>query len=281
MTEATQTAKVALVTGASRGIGAAIAQALGVAGYQVVGTATTEDGAAKISQALSAFPGSRGVALDVNNGAAVEALIDELVKNQGGLHVLVNNAGAIFMQRQLSVDGLEMTFALNHLGYFWLTTGLLELLQASAPARIINVSSDAHRTAQLVGEDWQMTQGYRGFGAYSLSKLANVLFTYELARQLTDKGVTVNALHPGFVGSNFGKNNGLVMRWAMTLLRPFALSNAQGAKTSIYLATATEVNGVTGKYFARQKAVASSPTSYDTTIARRLWDLSTNLATPH
>ena len=278
--------KICLVTGATGGIGKETARALVAQGGTVILVARDKQRGEALRQELLAEHGGADGRLhlylaDMSSYTAVQQLVGDIKAKFDCLHVLVNNAGAIFMQRQLSVDGLEMTFALNHLGYFWLTTGLLELLQASAPARIINVSSDAHRTAQLVGEDWQMTQGYRGFGAYSLSKLANVLFTYELARQLTDKGVTVNALHPGFVGSNFGKNNGLVMRWAMTLLRPFALSNAQGAKTSIYLATATEVNGVTGKYFARQKAVASSPTSYDTTIARRLWDLSTNLATPH
>lgn len=278
--------KICLVTGATGGIGKETARALVAQGGTVILVARDKQRGEAVRQELSA--GHRGAdgrihlhLADMSSYTAVQQLVGDIKTKFDRLHVLVNNAGAIFMQRQLSLDGLEMTFALNHLGYFWLTTGLLELLQASAPARIINVSSDAHRTAQLVGEDWQMTQGYRGFGAYSLSKLANVLFTYELARQLTDKGVTVNALHPGFVGSNFGKNNGLMMRWVMTLLRPFALSNTQGAKTSIYLATSTEVNGVTGKYFARQKAVPSSHASYDTTTARRLWDLSTSLATPH
>jgi NAD(P)-dependent dehydrogenase (short-subunit alcohol dehydrogenase family) len=191
--------------------------------------------------------------------------------------VLVNNAGAVFMTRQVSADGIEMTLALNHLGYFLLTNSLLDMLKASAPARIVTVSSDAHQGAALNFDDLQNKNGYTAFRAYGQSKLANLYFTYELARQLDGSGVTVNALHPGFVATNFGKSNGGVYRWIFRLAHLGAITPAEGAQTIVYLASSHDVEGVTGKYFVKKKAIPSTQVSYNEQYARRLWDASLEL----
>jgi 3-oxoacyl-[acyl-carrier protein] reductase len=189
MTEATQTAKVALVTGASRGIGAAIAQALGVAGYQVVGTATTEDGAAKISQALSAFPGSRGVALDVNNGGAVEALIDELVKNQGGLHVLVNNAGITrdTLAMRMKDEDWDAVLGTNLKAVFGASRAAIRPMMKQRFGRIISITS-------VVG-----ASGNAGQANYAAAKAGVAGMTRSLAKELGSRGITVNCVAPGFI----------------------------------------------------------------------------------
>ncbi|MEN5179570.1 3-oxoacyl-ACP reductase FabG [Comamonas testosteroni] len=189
MTEATQTAKVALVTGASRGIGAAIAQALGAAGYQVVGTATTEDGAAKISQALSAFPGSRGVALDVNNGTAVEALIDELVKNQGGLHVLVNNAGITrdTLAMRMKDEDWDAVLGTNLKAVFGASRAAIRPMMKQRFGRIISITS-------VVG-----ASGNAGQANYAAAKAGVAGMTRSLAKELGSRGITVNCVAPGFI----------------------------------------------------------------------------------
>jgi NAD(P)-dependent dehydrogenase (short-subunit alcohol dehydrogenase family) len=183
------------------------------------------------------------------------------------------------LQHQESVDGLEMTFALNHLGYFLLTNQLLDVIKASTPARIVNVSSQAHYRAKLNFDDLQNKTSYHGYQAYSQSKLANLLFTYELARRLAGSGVTVNALHPGFVASNFAKNNGLAARLAMNLFKLLRISRTteEGAETPIYLASSPEAAGVTGKYFSDKRAIRSSKVSYNETDARQLWQISEQL----
>ena len=191
--------------------------------------------------------------------------------------MLVNNAGGVFFNRKESVDGLELTFALNHMGYFQLTTGLLDLLIASAPARIVNVSSGAHGVNTFDFDDYQRENGYKAFSVYSQSKYANVLFTYELARRLEGTGVTVNTLHPGFVRSNFGRNNGFLSKIAMTLMSPFAISEEKGAATSIYLASSPEVENVTGQYFVKSQPRKSASTTYDEALQQRLWELSESL----
>jgi len=200
------------------------------------------------------------------------------------LHVLVNNAGAYNAQRTTTKDGFETTFGVNHLAYFLLTELLLDVLKASAPARIINVSSTAHVGGHMNFDDLQGEKKYVGRAAYGQSKLANVLFTYELARRLEGTGVTANALHPGVVRTGFGKNNpgmmGQLFRLAQTVARPFFISPVQGAATSIYLASSPEVEGVTGKYFAKCKAVDSNAESYDTAVAQRLWQISEQLTKP-
>jgi NAD(P)-dependent dehydrogenase (short-subunit alcohol dehydrogenase family) len=189
----------------------------------------------------------------------------------------VNNAGAVFSQRSLTVDGFERTFALNHLAYFLLTNLLIDLLRADAPSRIVNVSSAAHTGAVLDFDDLQSERKYAGFRAYGRSKLANILFTHELARRLEGTGVTANCLHPGVVATGFNRNNGLLMQLGMTIARPFLISAEKGAQTIVYLASSPEVEGVTGEYFVNCTATSSSPASYDDEAARKLWDVSASL----
>ncbi len=272
--------KTCLVTGANAGIGKETALALAQMGAVVVMVARSpERGMAALDEVRSRS-GSQRVELlsaDLSSQASIRQLAADFKAKYDRLHVLVNNAGAVFMQRQESVDGLEMTFALNHLGYFLLTNLLLDVLKASAPARIINVSSGAHQGGRINFNDLQRQQSYSGFGAYSTSKLANVLFTYELTRRLEGSGVTTNCLHPGFVRSEFAKNNGRLARLSMLLLRPLTISPAQGAETSIYLASSPDVTDVAGRYFVKKKAVKSSAASYDTAVARQLWNVSATL----
>jgi NAD(P)-dependent dehydrogenase (short-subunit alcohol dehydrogenase family) len=191
------------------------------------------------------------------------------------LDVLLNNAGAYFSEHTLTPDGFEMTFALNHLNYFLLTNLLLDVLKASAPARIVNVSSDAHRSIQRI--EWDNLQGVARSQAYPLSKLANVLFTRGLARRLEGTGVTANALHPGVVATGFGRNARGVMRVIVTLLAPFFKTPEQGAKTLVYLASSPEVQGINGRYFVDCKVTNPSALAQDDDIARKLWDISAQM----
>jgi NAD(P)-dependent dehydrogenase (short-subunit alcohol dehydrogenase family) len=193
----------------------------------------------------------------------------------------VNNAGGVFSSRQETVDGYELTFALNHLAPFLLTNLLLDTIKVSAPARIINVASVVHTRGRINFDDLQSKRSYGlgGFAAYAASKLANVLFTYELARRLEGTGVTVNALAPGNVASGFGHNNQGVMDLVFRVIHRFAKTPEQGAETIIYLASSPAVEGVSGKYFDECQAVSSSPASYDEVIARRLWNESARLVT--
>ena len=269
--------KVCIVTGAASGIGAATAQALAQRGAAVILVdRDAEKGALTVEQ-IKQQTGNSVVELmvaDLSSQQEIRRLAQQFNERYQRLDVLVNNAGAIFDERRESVDGIEMTFALNYLGYFLLTNLLLDTLKASAPARIINVSSRSHARAQINFDDLESHSAYKGLTAYAHSKLAIVLFTYELARRLEGTGVTSNALDPGIVATNFGKDSGGALGFIMRLFRPAFLSPEQGAQTGIYLATSPEVEGVTGKYFVKCKAVASSPASYDIATASRLWKVS-------
>ncbi len=275
--------KVVLITGANAGIGKITAQELAKMGARVVMVARSRERGEAALADVRRGSGSDRVDLllaDLSVQAEVRRLAAEFRERYGRLHVLVNNAGALIMTRQESADGIEMTFALNHLAYFLLTDLLLDLLKANAPARIVNVSSAAHFRAKLDFDDLENKTKYSGMNVYSQSKLANVYFTYELARRLEGTGVTANCLHPGFVASNFAKNNGWLAKMGMFLMRPFAISVEKGAETSIYLASSPQVAGVTGQYFDKKKAVRSSAVSYDETAARRLWGTSEQLIQP-
>lgn len=271
--------KVCLVTGANAGLGKVTALELAKMGATVIMVARSQArGQAALAEVQQAS-GSSQVHLmlaDLSSLASTRQLAEQFQAQYNRLDVLVNNAGAIFNDRQLSVDGYEMTFALNHLSYFLLTNLLLDLLKASAPARIVNVSSGAHMGGNIDFDDLMLEKKYRSFAAYSQSKLANVLFTYELARRLAGSGVTANALHPGGVGTQFGAGEGM-MGWVFRLLRPFLLTPEQGAETQIYLASSPEVADVTGQYFDKKKAVPSSKVSYDTAVAQKLWQISEEL----
>jgi NAD(P)-dependent dehydrogenase (short-subunit alcohol dehydrogenase family) len=214
---------------------------------------------------------------DLSVQEQVRRLADQFRQRHARLDVLINNAGAIWFQRHLTADGLEMTFTVNHLAYFLLTHLLLDVLRASAPARIVNVSSAAHRGASLRFDDLMGEKRYRGWRAYSQSKLANLLFTYELARRLAGTGVTVNAVHPGLVATGFASANGWRGRLFQRAARWFGLTPEQGARTVVYLASSPDVAGVSGGYFVRNRQVVSSAASRDEEAARRLWQVSLEL----
>ena len=279
--------RVCLVTGASSGIGRETALALARMGATVMMHGHDPARSAAAADAVRRASPQGAVELvvaDLSSQAEVRRLAAEVLQRHDSLHVLLNNAGVLRMRRTLTVDGLELTFALNHLAYFLLTRLLLDRLGESAPARIVNVSSGAHARAQLDFDDLQNARRFRGMGVYGQSKLANVLFTYELARRLEGSGVTANCLHPGLVATRFGSGNtgviGRAMRLGARLMRPFALSPARGARTSINLATSPEVEHVSGRYFVNSKATPSSPASYDEESARRLWEASQQLTAP-
>jgi retinol dehydrogenase-12 len=214
---------------------------------------------------------------DLSVQAQVRQLASAVQRRFAHLDVLINNAGALFGQRQVSPEGIEMTFALNHLAYFLLTNLLLDRLQASVSGRVVNVSSEAHRGARLDFTDLQGQHRYRGWRAYAQSKLANILFTYELDRRLEGTRVATNALHPGFVATNFGRNNRSITAALWRILQLAAISPEQGAETIIYLASSPDVKDISGKYFVKKNAVRSSEASYDRAAAERLWELSAEI----
>lgn len=273
--------KMCLVTGATSGIGRVAAAALASKGATLVVVGRDPDrtqAAVAQIQRETGNPAITGLIAELSSQEQIAHLASEFRDRFERLDVLVNNAGAIFNKRQLSVDGIEMTFALNHLAYFSLTHRLLEVLKASAPARIVNVASDAHHRRRINFDNLQGERSYSAWRAYCQSKLANVLFTYQLAARLTDSCVTVNALHPGFVASNFGRNNrgffALMIRLSM---RFRAINPTEGAQTAIHLASSPDVDKITGKYFDKKQPVQSSPASYDTQVAQRLWQISVEL----
>jgi retinol dehydrogenase-12 len=272
--------KICLVTGATSGIGLVTAQALAQQGATVVVAGRNPERGAATVRRMRQASGNSAVELlmaDLSVQTQVRQLAEAFLRRFARLDVLVNNAGAIFSRRRLSPDGIEMTFALNHLGYFLLTNLLLGTLKASAPARIINVSSDAHRRAGINFADLQGQHRYSGWRAYCQSKLANLLFTYELARRLEGTGVTANAMHPGFVATGFGRNNRGLFALLIRLAQLTALSPEQGAETLIYMATSPELESTTGTYFVKKRSVTSSRESYDQTAAQRLWQLSVEM----
>lgn len=275
--------QVCMITGANSGIGKATALSLARTGMTVVLVCRNLDkgeAAQAEIQAASDNPNIDLLLADLSSQAEVRQLAQEFRSRYSHLHVLVNNAGVALSKRQVTKDGIETVFAVNYLAPFLLTSLLLDMLKASAPARVVNVAGDYHRKATINFDDLQSEKDYNGIRANNQAKLAMVLFTYELARQLDGTGVTVNCLHPGAVGtgaplkdpdlSKFG-------RFMYMLVKPFFLNPEKGAETSVYLASSPEVEGVTGKYFIRKRAVASSPESYDLEVARHLWKISVQL----
>lgn len=280
--------KVCLVTGATGGIGAIAARRLAELGATVVGVGRDEARCAAAAAAIRAATGNAQVEFlcaDLSSQAAIRTLAATFLARHAQLHVLLNNAGAYHFQRGTTVDGIERTFALNHLGYFLLTQLLHDRLQASAPARIVNVASSAHRSARFDLDDVGLENGYRGWTAYANSKLANLLFTFELARRLAGTGVTATAVHPGWVATHFAENN---MRGLLAVLRPFyrlyqrctAISPEQGADTLVWLASAPEVDGVSGKYFRERAEREPTATALDARLAQQLWQLSERMVAP-
>lgn len=212
---------------------------------------------------------------DLASTKSIRNFCKEFKKKYKRLDILVNNAGVVLPGRRETIDGFELQFGVNHLGHFLLTNLLLDLMVQSAPARIVNVASGGHKIGKIHFEDINLTRNYNIFKAYSQSKLANILFTYELAKRLKGKGVMVNALHPGAVASQMGINRETGFgKFITSILKPFFLTPEQGAQTAVYLATSSEVESVTGKYFYKKKPVRSSKKSYNKQMAKKLWSMS-------
>lgn len=273
--------KTIMVTGATAGIGKVTALRLAEIGATVVGVGRNPAKCEAVSEEIRLLTGNPRVEFlvcDLALLARVRRLAEEFRKRHGRLDVLVNNVGGFFFRRQVTAEGIEMTFALNHLSYFLLTNLLLDLILAAPSARIVNVSSQAHYSGVLNLDDLEMKRWYNGWKAYAQSKQANVLFTYELARRLNGTEVAVNALHPGFVATQFGHNNGLIVRLGIRLTQAVSgRTPEEGARTSVYLASSPEVDGVTGKYFVDCQPRRSSPASYDPELAQRLWAASESM----
>jgi retinol dehydrogenase-14 len=271
-----------LVTGGTGGIGKATAIGLAALGARVGITGRDQARTEAAAAGIRAVPGSPAVdvfAADLSAQAEVRRLAAQVLDTYPRLDVLVNNAGGFWAHRHVTADGLEHTFALNHLAPFLLTNLLLDRLAASAPARIVTVSSGAQARGRIDFDDLQGERNYSGQRAYSQSKLANVMFAYELARRLEGTGVTATVCHPGVVRTGFGaEDQAAHMAIMICLARLFMKTPAQGAVTPIYLACSPQVEGVTGRYFANRKPRTSGKASYDTTAAARLWQASAGLA---
>jgi NAD(P)-dependent dehydrogenase (short-subunit alcohol dehydrogenase family) len=274
--------KTCVITGGTSGIGLATATRLGALGARLVLVGRNRDkGEAAIARLRADVP---GVAVemhyaDLSRPDEIRRLADSLLDSTARIDVLVNNAGAIFARRGIACDGLELTFALNHMGYFRLTALLRERLMASAPARVVNVASEAHRGSPLDFEDLQCSRHYSGLRAYQRSKLANILFTRELARRLERTGVTANCLHPGFVATGFGDNNHGLWRLGIAISKLIAAIPVQrGAETPVYLASSPDLDGISGKYFSRCREQQPDPRAQDDRAGARLWSESERLA---
>jgi NAD(P)-dependent dehydrogenase (short-subunit alcohol dehydrogenase family) len=280
MTEVNMKGKVCLVTGSSSGIGKVTARELARMGATVVMLCRNRAKGEATRAEIKAATGNEQVDLivaDLSSLAEVRRAAQEFKQEYTQLHVLINNAGGANSTRTVTVDGFETTFAANYLAPFLLTEELLDLLKASAPARVVNVSSMAHTRGKIDFDDLQGEKKYSTWKAYGQAKLALILFTYELARRLAGTGVTVNALHPGVIASNFDQGLGPLTRWGWKIASPFFSNVEQGAQTTLYLATSPEVEGVTGKYFANRKEVRSSRLSYNEAVRQRLWQISQEL----
>jgi len=274
--------KTIMVTGATSGIGKETAHELAIRGAQIIVAGRNKDKAEATTTWIREDTGNDRVDYLLADFASLEdvrRLADQFTQRYDRLDVLVNNAGAMFFRRKESVDGYEMTFAVNHLAPFLLTNLLLATLRTSAPARVVTVASDSHNGATLEVDNLQFEKSYSGMKAYGRSKLANILFSYELARRLEGSTVTSNAMHPGFVSTGMGSNN--LPSWLAGLLpritSPFAREVTEGADTIVYLADSSQVEGVSGKYFMDREPIRSSPLTYDEALARQLWQISARM----
>jgi NAD(P)-dependent dehydrogenase (short-subunit alcohol dehydrogenase family) len=272
--------KVVVVTGATQGIGLETARALARQGARVVITARDQGKADRAVVELKGSTGNDRVECVLVDFASMESMKKAAVDLHGRVDrvdVLVNNAGAIFSDRQESRDGLELTFATNHIGYFLWTQLHLDLLRKAPKARVVSVSSDAHKAARngVAFDDLERKRGYSGFGVYGESKLMNILVTRELARRLAGTSITANCLHPGVIASGFGTNNSWLLGFATRHLSPFFLTSPEkGAATSIHLASSPDVDGVSGRYFAKCREASTTRHAKDDQAASRLWALS-------
>ncbi len=273
--------KTVVITGATSGIGKVAAEKLAGMGARIVLVARDRSrGEAELARLRELAPGVAHAAhyADLSRLAEMKRVGAEIAAAEPRIDVLINNAGALFSHRALTEDGLERTFALNHMSYFVLTECLRDRLLASAPARVVNTSSDAHRRARLDLADLQSERNYFGFGVYGRSKLCNILFTRELARRLAGSGVTANSLHPGFVATRFGDQSGGAFPFLVRMAKVLAISPEQGAKTLEYLASSDDVTTVSGEYFYKCRITTPTRAAQDDDAAGRLWQESERLA---
>ena len=272
--------KICLVTGGNSGIGKSVALGLAKMGATVVVVSRNkEKGETAVTDTVEKS-GNKNVELiqaDMSSQNSIHQLVNEFRARHEKLHLLINNAGVYLTKRSETEDGLESTFAVNHLGPFLLTSLLVDILKASAPSRIVNVTSDAHKGARVNFDDLQGERKFSGWQAYGQSKLAMILYTRGLAKKLEGTGVTVNSAHPGVVRTNFAKNNGGLVMLGFRFLGMFFISPESAAKRILYVATSPDLEGVTGKYFTKMHEVKSSQESYDDDSARRLWQISEQL----
>ena len=273
--------KICLITGATSGIGKATALALAKMGATLVINGKDRDRGENTIQEIERISGNEKLELMIANLSSFEQvrkLASDIQKKYDKIDVLINNAGVFYSYREYSADGIEMQFAVNHLGHFLLTNLLLENLKKSKAARVINVSSNAHYQGTINFDDINFEKRYFGWTVYCQSKLANVLFTHELVNRVDKNLVTVNAMHPGVVRTKFAdKHVSLIYRIGWNLQKPFMISAEEGAETIIYLATSKEVTNITGKYFVKCKQQRTSEISYNKEIAEKLLDLSVRL----
>ncbi len=272
------TSQTVLISGATAGIGLETARGLAKMGAHVVIIGRSQNKTIDVVADLKRTTGNENIEYllaDLALMSEVRRVAADFKAKYDRLDVLVNNVGAIFNSRKVSSEGIEMTWALNHLGYFVLTQELLDVLKASAPARIVNVSSDAHRSGKIRWDDPEMSKKFSVFPAYSQSKLANIMFTFELARRLEGTGVIANVLHPGLVASNFAVTNnpGIFNKVVRRVLNLFSISSEEGAQTSIYLASSPKAADITGEYFVKSKIVQPIDAAKDVSAQQRLWEL--------
>lgn len=268
--------KICIVTGANSGIGKETALGLAKLGASIVMVCRNPELGKSAQNWIKEQSGNSSVDLllaDLASQQAIRDLVSEFSSKYDQLHILINNAGAVLRKRTLTVDGLETTFAVNYLAPYLLTNLLLDVLKASAPARIINVTSGLHRRAWIDFDDIQSEKKYGAFWSYNKAKLALIYFTYHLAQILEGSGVTVNIFNPGVARTNLGRDTPWYMRWAVVFFK----NPKKCAETPIYLASAPELEGVTGKYFENKRETRSSEASYDAAIAARLWQISADL----
>jgi NAD(P)-dependent dehydrogenase (short-subunit alcohol dehydrogenase family) len=270
--------RICMVTGATSGIGAATARELARLGATVIVVGRRADRCQREVDWIGRAGGiAEPLVADLSSQREVRRLAEGLAARHGRLDVLVNNAGSLFATRRSSVDGIEMTFAVNHLSCFMLTLLLLGRLGASPSARVVNVSSVAHEAGHIDFENLQGERRWERLDAYRRSKLANLLFTYELARRLGGTRITANALHPGIVATNLGADRGWLRARVRNLLKPGMLTPEQGARTSVVLASSPALEGISGRYYDDCREVPSSAASYDEAAAARLWEISERL----
>jgi NAD(P)-dependent dehydrogenase (short-subunit alcohol dehydrogenase family) len=280
MEAVTMRGKTVVITGATSGIGEVAAEKLAAMGARLVLVARDKTrGEAELDRLRSLTPGINHAIhyADLSRLAEVKRVAAEIAAAEPRIDVLINNAGALFATRHVTSDGLELTFATNHMSYFILTHGLRERLRASSPARVVNVASDAHKGRKLDFNDLQ-SNNFNGFGVYGRSKLCNILFTRELARRWNGTGVTANSLHPGFVSTRFGDESGGLLSLGVRAAKMFAISPEKGAETIIYLASSEEAAKSSGLYFYKCKPATPTKEAQDDDVARRLWQESEKIA---